>query len=432
MKKIGLLLIGICIAFGNAWARDNGSSPIINADKSVTFSITVPDADEVILKGTCTPRKKAVEMKQNGDTWTYTTDPLPSELYTYSFEIDEKKVLDPNNKNVIRDIADSLNYFIIGGGIADNYIRQNVPHGTVEKVWYPTKLKGMDKRRMTVYLPAEYKSHPQKKYPVLYLLHGSGGDENAWSDSGRAIEILDNMISAGKCAPMIVVMPNGNVNLAAAPGEDPDNPDAKPSANNTSSMLGNIESVFMDDVVSYVESHYRTKKDKAHRAIAGLSLGGLHTMFISLNNPDSFDYVGLFSAQTTNALDKVSHKKEINDSVTVKMQDFGRQIENSWNDLKNKIPFISGSGLDKKVSKYISNLSVYDDVDQKMKNQFVNPPKLYYIAVGRDDFVKKLNDDLRNKMDAYEYKYYYNETDGGHTWENWRKYLVDFLPRIFK
>lgn len=420
MNKILTILLCVASIPFECPAQNSIKSPVINPDHSVTFTLRMPDADEVLLKGTCTPRKKSVEMKHDGDLWTYTTDVLPSEFYTYSFEIDEKNVLDPNNKNIIRDIADSLNYFIIDGGIADNYIRHNVAHGTVEKVWYPSKLNGMSKRRMTVYLPAGYKSHPQRKYPVLYLLHGSGGDENAWSEGGRVIEILDNLIAKGECEPMIVIMPNGNVNLAAAPGEDPNNPDTKPSANNTSSMLGTIESIFMDDVVSYVDKHYRSKKDKAHRAIAGLSLGGLHTMFISMNNPDSFDYVGLFSAQTTNALDG----KTIGG-----MQEIG----NAWNSLKNTLPFLGGGSVDRAISKYTSeDLSIYDNVDLKLRNQFKNPPKLYYIAVGRDDFVKKLDDDLRKKMDAYEYKYYYNETDGGHTWENWRKYLVDFLPRIFK
>lgn len=418
MKKIISLFCGLILAGISAQA--DSTSPIINADNSVTFNFSAPEAEEVLLKGTCTPKGKSVKMKRKGDQWTYTTDVLPSEYYTYSFEIDEKSFTDPHNKNVVRDIADTLNYFIIGGGIADNYIKQNVAHGTVEKVWYPSKLKGMSKRRMSVYLPAAYKKNPQKKFPVLYLLHGSGGDENSWGDEGRAVEILDNLIAQGKCEPMIVVMPNGNVNLAAAPGEDPRNPDVKPSANNTSSMLGTIESIFMDDVVKYVDNNYRTKADKAHRAIAGLSLGGLHTMFISMNNPDSFDYVGLFSAQTTNALDG----KAIGG-----MQKLG----NLWGTLKDNIPFIGGGSVDRTISKYTSeDLSIYDNVDLKMRNQFKNPPHLYYIAVGRDDFVKKLDDELRKKMDAYEYKYYYNETDGGHTWENWRKYLVDFLPRIFK
>lgn len=417
----------------NANSQTAQSTPIINPDNSASFFLDAPNATEVILKGSFVPRKSyiktesgavtkdgAIKMTREDNRWTYTTSPLPSEFYTYAFEVDGKPQIDKNNKNVIRDIADSLNYFVIGNGIADNYVVKNVPHGIVKKVWYPSSLEGMNQRRMTVYLPSSYTTNKNKRFPVLYLLHGSGGDENSWSDGGRAIQILDNMIAAGQCEPMIVVMPNGNVNLAAAPGEDPNNPNIKPSANNTSSMLGKIESVFMKEVVNYVDNNFRTLNDKSHRAIAGLSLGGLHTLFISLNNPQSFDYVGLFSAQTTNALNgsRISGLQKIGDK---------------WNQLKENIPFIGGGNVDRAISKYTSDeLSIYDNIDIKLKYQFKTPPKLYYIAVGRDDFVKKLNDDFRKKLKSKGYQFYYNETDGAHTWDNWRKYLVDFLPRLFK
>lgn len=433
MKLITFITLMLFVISNNANSQTVQSTPIINPDNSVSFFFDAPNATEVILKGSFVPRKSyskaesgavtkdgAVKMTREGNRWTYTTSPLPSEFYTYAFEVDGKPQIDKNNNNVIRDIADSLNYFVIGNGIADNYVVKNVPHGIVKKVWYPSSLEGMNQRRMTVYLPSSYTTNKNMRFPVLYLLHGSGGDENSWSDGGRAIQILDNMIAAGQCESMIVVMPNGNVNLAAAPGEDPNNPNIEPSANNTSSMLGKIESVFMKEVVNYVDNNFRTLNDKSHRAIAGLSLGGLHTLFISLNNPQSFDYVGLFSAQTTNAL---------NGSRISGMQKIG----DKWNQLKENIPFIGGGSVDRAISKYTSDeLSIYDNIDIKLKYQFKTPPKLYYIAVGRDDFVKKLNDDFRKKLRSKGYQFYYNETDGAHTWDNWRKYLVDFLPRLFK
>lgn len=427
--RISLLLTLCCIvSLVNDVAAE---SPIINDNNSVTFRFYAPDADEVFLKGSFVPAKKylqaagltlgkdgKIEMEQDGDYWTCTTGVLPSELYTYYYEVDENKTRDPENPYKVRDIADTLSYFVIRGGIADDYLEKPVAHGTVKKVWYPSKLNGK-KRRMTVYLPAEYESLNQQRFPVLYLLHGSGGDEDAWEGCGRAVQILDNMIAEGRCKPMMVVMPNGNVDLAAAPGADPDNPDQKPYANNTSSMLGRIEAAFVDEVVNFVDKNYRTLKDKAHRAIAGLSLGGLHTLFISLNNPAKFDYVGLFSAQTTNALD---------DKRISSLQKIGE----TWNEFKSSFPFIGRGSVDRKISSLTSeNLNIYDDVDNKLKSQFSTPPKLYYIAVGKDDFVKKLNDDFRMRLDSGGYKYHYNETSGGHTWENWRKYLVDFLPRIF-
>ena len=141
----------------NANSQTAQSTPIINPDNSVSFFFDAPNATEVILKGSFVPRKSyiktesgaltkdgAVKMTREGKRWTYTTSPLPSEFYTYSFEVDGKSQIDKNNNNVIRDIADSLNYFVIGNGIADNYVVKNVPHGIVKKVWYPSSLEGMN------------------------------------------------------------------------------------------------------------------------------------------------------------------------------------------------------------------------------------------------------------------------------------------------
>lgn len=433
MNKIIVSLIAVLGLSISCSAQTSIQSPIINPDNSVTFNVSFPQAEEVFLRGTVVPAKKLIrtsagaytkdgkiQMVKKDGIWTCTTGVLPSEFYTYYFEVDGQPRIDPNNPNTVRDIADTLSYFVIKGGIADDYVKKSVAHGTLKKVWYPSTLNGMKKRRMTVYLPAGYSSSTQKKYPVLYLLHGSGGDEDSWTACGRASEILDNLIASGRCEPMIVVMPNGNADLAAAPGADPRNPNVKPSAMNTSSMLGKIESVFMDEVVDYVDENYRTLADKQHRAIAGLSLGGLHTLFISLNNPDKFDYVGLFSAQATNAL----NNKRIG----------GLQaIGEAWGTLKENLPFIGGGSVDRKISQYTSDeLSIYDNIDTKLAALFSTPPRVYYIALGKDDFVKKLNDDYRKKLDAKGFRYAYNETDGGHTWENWRKYLVDFLPRLFR
>lgn len=353
-------------------AVDKLSGMVLNADMSVTLKLHAPNSKDVYVKGSFLDRQFKVKtkagsfgkaqkakMKKYDGEWIYTTKPLKSEFYTYCFVVDGQEQLDPSNPYTIRDVNDYFNYFIVGGGIADNYLIQNVPHGHVEKVWYPSTLKGMSKRRMTVYTPSEYKTNTTKTFPVLYLLHGSGGDENAWEEAGRAIQIL-----------------------------------------------------------------YRVKKNKANRAIADLSLGGLHTIFKSANNPEMFDYVGLFSAQTTNAL---------NDNRITTLGGLATGVQS----LASKIPFLNGTKFAEKVSVFArkfndGRLEIYSKLDNKLKNQFANPPKLYYIAVGEDDFVKKLNDDFRAKLNAGNYKYIYNETDGGHSWENWRKCLIDFLPRLFK
>ncbi len=439
MKKIivilGLMSIVNVSLYSQVVDKDS-PLPVVNQNNSVTFRLYAPNAEEVFIKGsflekTFQVRTKAgtfgktpkARMIKQGSQWVYTSGPLDSEIYTYKFVVDDEEVNDPQNKNIVRDVDNYYNYFIIKGGIADNYITNNVKHGKVSKVWYPSVIDGMPKRRMTIYTPSGYNA-ANHLYPVLYLLHGSGGDENAWEEAGRAIQILDNLIGKGVVVPMVVVMPNGIVNLAAAPGCDPNNPDVKPSAMNAESMLGQFESSFVTDIVSYVESNYNVYKDKSHRAIAGLSLGGLHTLFISANNPDLFDYVGLFSAQTTNTL---------NDNRITTLSGLANEVEG----IASKIPFLGGTKLGEKINKFTGkfnngNIGVYGNIDEKLKIQFKKGVELYYIAVGRDDFVKKLVDDYRSKLDSSGYSYYYNETDGGHSWENWRKYLVDFLPRLFR
>lgn len=432
MNKIVCFIISL-LSFATNMSGQNVAPVVIHNDHSVTISVWFPDAKEVLIKGTFLPRAKTyrtpagvfgkegkAKMSSAGDgVWTFTTKPLSSEMYTYNFEIAEKDTFDINNPNRDKDIDTWLNFFIIPGGTGDNYLTKDVPHGKISLVWYDSTIPNLPRRRMAVYTPPEYST--SKKYPTLYLLHGTGGDEKSWMGLGRVQQIMDNLIAQKRCKPMVVVMPNGIANRAATPGEDPYN-NTPASSSAIESMLGMTESTFVHDVVKYVESHYSVIPQKKERAIAGLSLGGLHTLYISANNPKTFDYVGLFSAQTTNTL---SSRRKI------------EQIEglaSAFDKVTDALPFLSKK--DRKIdtySEFVNNgsLSIYDSLDTKLKKQFGDHPKLYYIAYGKDDFVKKLNDDFRKKLDSHGYKYTLNLTDGGHTWENWRKYLVDFLPRLF-
>ena len=234
---------------------------------------------------------------------------------------------------------------------------------------------------MTVYLPACYDAASNRSYPVLYLLHGAGGDENAWTELGRAAQILDNLIAQGKCVPMIVVMPNGNGAQQAMPGEYP-NSMYKPRFRNERCMEGSIEAAFVKDIVSFVDKRYHTIRNRDYRAVAGLSMGGFHSLYISANYPSYFGYVGLFSA-------------------AVNRQGKG---ENDW---------------------------IYQNLEQKLKNLVALQPKLYYIAIGNKDFLYQDNVNYRHCLDSLGMKYEYVETDGGHEWRNWRKYLNQFLPKLF-
>ncbi len=197
-------------------------SPEIQSNNTVIFRLQAPNAREVKISGDWmpaqgwTPGSEAM-MKEETGVWVYISTALSSDLHSYSFTVDGMKCTDPNNVWLIRDVASVFNVFIVGGGNADLYRVNPVIHGTVARRWYDSPTLGMS-RRITIYTPAGYESG-KEKYPVLYLLHGMGGDEEAWIALGRATQILDNLIAQGKAKPMIVAMSNGNVAQEAAPGE---------------------------------------------------------------------------------------------------------------------------------------------------------------------------------------------------------------------
>ena len=399
MKKL-LLTAAVLLAGASASAQQalgGGQqiiSPEINADNSVTFRFVAPKAIKVQVTGDflpATPVKMGdftfdapgvADLKEGEDgVWEYVSAPLESELYNYSFIVDGLSVKDPNNAYLQRDIATQTNYFIIGGGKADEYTVHDVPHGTVARMWYHSDVLGKD-RRMSVYTPAGYENG-KGRYPVLYLLHGMGGDEEAWLCTGRAAQIMDNLIAEGKAEPMIVVMTNGNTRHQAAPGEDASGM-YKPY--NCGSFDTSFEAHFKD-VISFVDSHFRTVRKASSRAVAGLSMGGGHSFELSLNYPKTFGYVGLFSA-----------------AVGIHNED---------------------------TSGYLAP-DFYKDTYGKLDVLFANRPELYYIAIGESDFLYKANEELRKHLDEKNYPYVYVETPGGHIWRNWRIYLVDFAQRLFK
>lgn len=291
-----LLTVGITASAQEALdSRHTIVSPEIHDDNRVTFRLKTPDHVASVRVGSDCFSSGGADLKKNAEgIWEYTTpEPLPSELYSYFYVVDGMMMLDPSNVYIVRDVSTTMNIFIIGGGIGDLYKVNAVPHGTVSRVWYDSPSLQM-KRRLSVYTPAGYDPGSKRKYPVLYLLHGMGGDEEAWLTLGRVAQIMDNLIAARKAHPMIVVMPNGNVAQEAAPGESALGL-VPPTPYLPKTMEGTFESTF-PDIVQYVDTHYRTSRKKSHRAICGLSMGGFHAKFISARYPDMFDYIGLFSA----------------------------------------------------------------------------------------------------------------------------------------
>lgn len=406
-KQIMTLVVAVActsaaLAQEALWSGGQVNSPVVNADGTVTFNVYAPKAVKVEVTGDFLPPRKVdtqtgqmevpgwAELKETNGVWTFTSGQLAPELYSYSLRVDGMEMLDPSNVYINRDVASVKNIFIVSrenGDKGDLYRVNEVPHGDVAKVWYDSPTLKM-KRRMTVYTPAGYDKG--KNYPVMYLLHGAGGDEDAWTTLGRTAQIMDNLIAQGKCRPMIVVMPNGNMNCQAAPGEwarGMYKPSFMASLNFAEKPVATMDESF-PDIIRYVESHYKVAKGKRHRAICGLSMGGGHSFATSKSHPDTFGYIGLFSAGLH----------------------IGQGAQGSFYDA------LQASEKDK----------------AQLDRLFAAKPQLYWIAIGRTDFLYQQNADLRRYLDEKGYKYEYHESEGGHIWRNWRDYLTAFAQMIFK
>ena len=381
MKKLFLFVAAVCFCFSASAQEALGSraqvvSPQINENNSVTLRLAAPEAKKVTVAGNfLTPDGTPVEnteMVRNADgVWEYTSPVLRSELYNYNFVVDGVRICDPSNVFICRDVASSFNIFIIGGDRGDIYSVNDVPHGSVTKTWYDSPTL-QTKRRITVYTPAGYEKSSQE-YPVLYLLHGAGGDEEAWMTLGRTSQILDNLIAQGKAKPMLVVMTNGNAWQQAAPGEAADQMRQPAMRMAGGRPAASFEQSF-GDVINFVESNYRVIKKKEARAVAGLSMGGGHTISASNLYPNTFDYICPLSMGA------------------------------------NRTPELDASLQGLKKAGY----------------------KLYWLACGEADGVIDRANSLDEALTANGLEHTYYVTPGGHTWSNWRIYLNTFAPMLFK
>ena len=378
MKRYFLLIFTLVMLTLSAQGQfaPSVSSPDITKDGTVTFRVKALGADTVRL--IIDSRLDTLMKRQGNETWSITLRDLEPDLYMYYFLVDGMKVLDNENAHTLRDVKSVMNTFVLDPKGDCPMANHDVPHGEVRAVWYDSPTLGTT-RRMMIYLPPGYELSRQK-YPVFYLLHGSGGDETVWLEQGRTAQILDNLIAEGKAEPMIVVMPNGNIDEQAA---------------SNMSALGNVQPTFahkhwMDgafeesfkDIMNWVDNNYRTRPAKRYRAIAGLSMGGYHSLYISANQPEDFAYVGLFSP-AINRMDQGKSK-------------------------------------------------IYDDIEAKLITQFKQRPKLYWMGIGEKDFLYKDNAEFRKMLDKNRLRYTYHESGAGHEWANWRDYLVIFTQQLFK
>ena len=262
-------------------------SPEIN-DGNVTFRLKADYATQVCFCGSWMNGNSSGIPMTRGENYVWeVTVPAPSpEIYTYNFVVDGVAVNDPVNVLVQRDGNRYLSMLLIDGERSENYKEAN-KRGSVSHVWYDSELLGSN-RRVTVYTPYGYETSKKTKYPVLYLLHGGGGDEEAWSSMGRAAQILDNLIEKGLAKPMIVVMPNGNPGQQAA--QTLNLPVSDVNYRDPANANAYVKSL-VTEIIPFVEKNYRAIPKKEARAIAGLSMGGGHTTSAIMLFPGVFDYI---------------------------------------------------------------------------------------------------------------------------------------------
>ncbi len=360
--------------------NDTLKSTEVAPDKKVTFRIYAPKADEVSVGGDFGQGGKMT--KDDQGVWSLTVGPLVPDFYSYTFTVDGVKTIDPKSPMVKPGLGGLDSLFLVPGPEAEFETTKDVPHGEVRAAWYRSGTLGMP-RRMHVYTPPGYEEGSDK-YPVLYLLHGAGDEDSGWSTIGRAGFILDNLIAAKQAVPMIVVMPNGSLPRPAnfparrAPGEAL-SPEARAAME---AFQNRFTDELLKEIVPVVEKTYRVKAGPENRAIAGLSMGGGQTLRVATTNPDKFAYVAVWSAGL-----------------------FGGNAD-AWE--KQNEGFLAAA----------------DKVNGSVKR--------LEICVGDKDFALNGSKALAGVLEKRGVKHDVHISGGGHTWINWRHYLNELTPKLFR
>ena len=382
-------------------------SPEIHPDKTVTFRLSAPKAEEVTLNGSWDGATNLPMTKGADGVWSATVGPLGDQLWGYWYMVDGIKALDPGNGETQRDGVRYDNLLMISGPADELWDFKDVPHGTVQQVWYPSPTLKEERRRMYIYTPPGYETS-KIKYPVLYLLHGGGGDEDAWTTMGRAPIIMDNLIAAGKAKPMIVVMPNGNASQTVSQGFGFGPTPARQQVQGrrrrqfrrlrvdwardagrwlrggrapagggrgVQTYAGSYPESLVKDVIPFVEKTYRVVANKDNRAIAGLSMGAGHTVSATNNNPGVFGYIGVFSG--------------------------GGQVGNAT--FESQLQALKKSGV-----------------------------KYYWLGAGTTDMARAGTVALSEDVKKLGFNTSYKEIPGSHYWFLWRNFLGDYATVLFK
>ena len=366
------------------------TSPEVSADRRVTFRLYAPDATSVSLRGSDIPaaaRESAQFTKGDNGVWEATTGALEPGAYRYVYVVNGVGVIDPRNTAISESNTTAWSVATVPG--SEVFDVKSVPHGAVASVYYQSSALGRT-RRMHVYTPPGYETSTAK-YPVFYLLHGAGDCDDSWTSVGRANFILDNLLAANKAKPMIVVMPAGHTTTtpvgrgAAAPGSAPPRDE--------------FAADFLTDILPYVEKHYRVIPDRAHRAIAGLSMGGGQTLNIAIPNLDKFAYIGVYSSGLLGS--RPAPAAPGSAAPAAPAAPFG----SAWAQ---------------------QNAAVLDNAALK------KGLRLFWFSTGKEDGLMATTKSTVDLFSNHGFTPVFKESPGGHTWLNWRNYLVEFTPQLFQ
>ena len=345
-------------------------SPEVHPDNRVVFRLRAPNAKEVTVSIEGSSQPLAMQKDDQG-VWSVTSDPLAPDFYGYSFQVDGVGMLDPENYRIKPNFLYRGNEVHIPGPASLTWETNDVPHGELHHHFYKSGVVG-DHRDYYVYTPPGYDPRGKQTYPVLYLLHGYSDDASGWSAVGRANVIFDNLIAAGKAKPMLIVMPLGY----GEPKILQANSGAFRDRSITDRNFDKFREALLTEVIPRVESEYRVNKDRAARAIAGLSMGGSESLLTGLNTLDKFAYIGAFSSGGFTP-------------------DFDKE---------------------------------FPDLDAKSNSQI----KLLWIACGTEDRLIEINRNFRKWLASKNVKHVDIETPGMHTWMVWRQNLTDFAQLLFR
>jgi enterochelin esterase family protein len=389
------------------------TSPEVSSDHNVTFRLYAPQAQTVRIGGGDIPNisQRGTMMKGANGVWEVTVGPLDPGAYRYSYSVDGVTTTDPRNPAVSESLNNVSSVAVVPG--SDYFDEKEVPHGAVAVLnYYSTSLKKF--RRMHVYTPPGYENG-KEKYPVFYLLHGSGDNDDCWTSVGRANFILDNLIAEKKAKPMIVVMPASHTQNTTGGGRAAGPPSTDPNA---PSPPDEFTQDFETDLMPYVESHYRIVTDRAHRAIAGLSLGGSQTLNIVIPHLDKFSYIGVFSSGLLGAFGGG--------------RGGGRGAAAASGSLAAApAPPVPVSATPPTA---LTGIALWES---QHKAELDNAAwkkglKLVWFSTGKDDTLITTSRATVDVLNKHGYNATFHESPGAHTWLNWRNYLVEFAPQLFQ